>query len=317
MFISYNLKEFGLTLRELRIKLKLTQQEVCKKSSIHVDTLRKLENGNAVPRYETLELLSRIYHVDLLELLQLKRVDKNLSEIYQELDIFLLSDNTDDLTIRPKQLLEAIETYSKSSSFELIDISEVNSFKVFLEATHLFHSSEHNNLLKAKDIIVSHMTASHNEFTIEKLDNIHYSEIEFRLISLLSAILLTMKDYTSAEKSLSFLHIYISELPVINYHLKKMLLKIACNISYCYHFQDNHTKALKSADEGIQLAIEWDTLYMLPNLYARKAIAEKLLNHANSVDSVNKCIHLLEISCKNELAIKYKEIFKSMYEIDL
>ena len=69
MLHNYQTEEFGHRLRDIRKGLNLTQQDVSDMSGVNLDTLRKLENGYVVPRYDTLEILSITYKIDLLEVL--------------------------------------------------------------------------------------------------------------------------------------------------------------------------------------------------------------------------------------------------------
>ncbi|WP_192929716.1 hypothetical protein [Alkaliphilus serpentinus] len=58
-------------------------------------------------------------------------------------------------------------------------------------------------------------------------------------------------------------------------------------------------------------------MYALYLLFARKGIAEYRLGISNYVDTLNKCIHLLEINKQYELALSYKQIMKDKYNITL
>src|SRR5690606_24917653 len=86
MFVSYNLEGFGQELRRIRKNLGFSQAEVQQKVGVSVDTIRKIESGRVIPRYDTLELLSVAYKQDLLELLKNSRSNKFLMEYHDDLD---------------------------------------------------------------------------------------------------------------------------------------------------------------------------------------------------------------------------------------
>lgn len=315
MFVTYNLKDFGITIKELRMILKLTQQNVSDKTQIHVDTLRKIENGNAIPRYETLELLSRLYRIDLLEVLKSKRIDKNLSNLYMKLDELLLHDKIEELNKVQLEYEQYLETYLKSDRMHLVDISEITYFSIFIKASLLYHRGDTNSLIESDKIIFNSLQNTNSNLSLINLNSFQYSAIELRLLSLSSAINMDLGHYSTAIAILLFLLDYIEKMPVLNLNFKKTLLKIICNLSYCSHFIKDYSSSLSYSKLGIKLAMEWHIFYMLPNIYARKAISEIHLKLPEAQDSFNKCIHLLEISFQNELAEKYIETFESKYNM--
>ena len=69
MFYSYDLSNFGIELRSIRQKNGYTQNYVKELTGVNEDTLRRIENGTVIPKYETLEILSSLYKTDLLLLL--------------------------------------------------------------------------------------------------------------------------------------------------------------------------------------------------------------------------------------------------------
>lgn len=65
MFEVYDTASFGRYMRSVRKSLNLTQTEVESLSSVNIETLRRLEQGKVVPKYETIEFyqksISKIY----------------------------------------------------------------------------------------------------------------------------------------------------------------------------------------------------------------------------------------------------------------
>jgi len=62
---TYDLKAFSIRLREIRKSLGYTQENVVTGTGLSAETLRKLENGISIPRYDTIEILSMFYKTDL------------------------------------------------------------------------------------------------------------------------------------------------------------------------------------------------------------------------------------------------------------
>ncbi|HCG3020613.1 helix-turn-helix transcriptional regulator [Clostridium perfringens] len=60
-----------MTLRELRKKNKLTQDEVSKELGIHRTTLVRIEKGQSHLRAEHIEILANLYNTDKEDILEL------------------------------------------------------------------------------------------------------------------------------------------------------------------------------------------------------------------------------------------------------
>ena len=89
MFVTYNLEYFGKELKKIRTRLGFSQAYVQEIVGVSIDTIRKIESGRVVPRYDTLELLSVAYKEDLLDLLKNSRSNKFLMEYHDELDYII------------------------------------------------------------------------------------------------------------------------------------------------------------------------------------------------------------------------------------
>ncbi|MGV8145553.1 MAG: helix-turn-helix domain-containing protein [Alkaliphilus sp.] len=95
MFSIYKLTEFGNALRQIRVNARLTQFDVHLLTGLNEDTLRKIENGKSIPKYETLEILTSIYKLDLLELLKTHRKSTYISDFYNNLDRIIMVNDSD------------------------------------------------------------------------------------------------------------------------------------------------------------------------------------------------------------------------------
>ena len=93
MFNSYDLSNFGNTLKQIRENLGYSRLQVSDNSGVHIDTIRKIEQGLTIPKYETLEILSPLYKTDLLNLLCKQRYNKSLYQFYKQIDSALINDD--------------------------------------------------------------------------------------------------------------------------------------------------------------------------------------------------------------------------------
>lgn len=60
---------FGEKMQRIRKQIGLSRDTVAEQSGVNRDTLRRIEKGEVIPKFETLEILSPIYHTDLNQLL--------------------------------------------------------------------------------------------------------------------------------------------------------------------------------------------------------------------------------------------------------
>jgi hypothetical protein len=93
----------------------------------------------------------------------------------------------------------------------------------------------------------------------------------------------------------------------------KFEVKYCYSLSYCYFLRCDYTKSLYYADKGIEIALENQSLYMLYNLYSRKAASEFKLDLDTCKDSFIKCIHLVDMLGDESTTKKYIDVIRKKY----
>ena len=111
MFISYDMEIFSQRVKEIRHELMLTQLEVYGITNIHPDTLRRMEKGETIPNYDTIEKLSLFYGTNLLTVLNECKVNLTLQDIYDGIDEIIIN-NQDEIT---EELHKKLENFIKNS----------------------------------------------------------------------------------------------------------------------------------------------------------------------------------------------------------
>lgn len=314
MFTSTNLKNFGYAMKQLRNQCKLTQSNVSKRCGINCDTLRKIENGIVIPKYETLELLSKIYKVDTLQLLAIYRENQDISQFYSKLDQAIIFGEVDQINdfSRNLELIMNQKIYP-----EIIDKSKFNLLKAFvIEASNYF---DRDYILYSDSIerLVSKFKEEIAEFELECFHLQRYDSFEIRVLLLIGLFL--VKD-SRLEMSNSLLEFCLNELENslnVSSEVHRIIIKLYLNLSYNYHRLDQDETALRNAKEGINYAVKISTLYCLPHLFARKAVAEYKTSDSTYIDSFKKCIYLFEVSNNFDLANQYRTIAETKYKIKI
>ena len=310
MFESYDLVKFGKHLRKLRNNLELTQRDVESLSGLTVDALRRIENGEVVPRYDTLLYLSHAYKKDLLAVLKSYSNANELFNYYRRLEDLLVFN---DLTAL-EQLSCEFSNYVKNNPEKgtLVNGAVVNQFRLTLSGVSEYYSSDPK---KSFEYFNAALKVSHPDFAPEQYDQFRYFEFESRILLMIAVSLSELPDLSN--RILLFCLEHLNDDLHATIYEKYLRVKIYFNLSYNYHIMDDDQNALISANKGIEYCNKYYLSYSLGPLLYRKGIAEFLLGVPNYLQSLQAAILMLDIQNAGELAEKYKTITKENYGIIL
>ena len=142
MFTSFDLVTFGKRVKNLRKSLNYTQKDVERIIGINSDTLRKIEAGSVVPRYDTLELLSSVLMKDLLKEFTTYRKSDLYFRYCHRLDTLILDNNLDKLV----ELENDFQEFSKTCvEKQLVDIRMVKQFQMVLKDVEYYNLAKINS----------------------------------------------------------------------------------------------------------------------------------------------------------------------------
>ena len=313
MFISYNLIQFGESLKNTRKELGLSQIDIQNSAGVSVDALRRIEKGEVIPRYETLELLSALYKQDLLELLKSSRNNKLLTEYFDELDSLMTT--YDDKKM--KRLEDDIRnSFSNEDRSSIVNPNEVIQFLLLIRGTNLYYSRISNDQVDSKNILLDAIKLTIPGFNITEFRTYNYSYIELRILLFLS-ILTAQND--AIELSNDILYFILDRLrnSSTSKYLSYLIIRIYTNLAYNYHLQDNHLKVIEISDEGISYCLHQETTHRLFLLFYRKGIAEFLLKRETYKATLQSSFFLLKITNNQNLLDVYLEVTKQKYSINI
>lgn len=313
MFISYNLLEFGEKLKELRKSLGFSQVEIQKLAGVSSDALRRIEKGEVIPRYETLELLSSIYKEDLLELLKNARSNKLLTEYHDELDDIITC--YDDKKM--KKLEEDIRLgFTGKNESSIVNPNEVIQFLLLIRGASLYHSRFSSDHRDARNTLQDALKLTIPQFKLEDYKNYKYSYIELRILLLLSILIAEDQQVKISTQILYFILDRLKASTTSKYQ-DFLIIKIYTNISYNFHLEDNHRRVIRASNEGIEYCISHELTHALNSLYYRKGIAEFMLHHKSYKTSLFNSFFILKMTGNEELLDIYLEVTKEQYGIEL
>lgn len=301
----YDLKNFGIEVRNIRNNLGLTQNDVSKLSDIHVDTIRKIENGKVLPTQETLDLLSPVLKKDLNTLLLKYRLHDyhTFEKIKNRLESKLDKGEFETLSIELEDLKALLDNTLHPYFINLI-------YQLILMTEAILINYKSKNPHVSLDKLIAAMKVTTPDFTLDNYSNFVYNSMELRI---LMNIALIINELESVEKSLEIME-YCIKLVDPN---DDIYPKICYNLAYTYHRLAMDKEALQYSNLGIDYCLKNRNYSGLNLLYFRKGIAEYLVGYDDYMDSLKKAISFCEILGQYNL----KDIFitncKKYYNINI
>lgn len=312
MFVSYNLENFGKELKKIRTNLGYNQADVQKLVGVSIDTIRKIESGRVVPRYDTLELLSVAYKRDLLELLKSCRSNKFLMEFHEDLDYIITVYDKDAAAELKKRLLD---NFSSEDQMSIINPLELEQFICFVDAVEAYYSDFASDRENTKAALIDALRLTIPDFKIVRYKQYTYGYIEFRILLFISLFIAKEGDYKLSNKILYYILNTISDSSYTTKYIDFLIINIYFNLAYNFHMLDEHTKVIETADKGIAFCIEHRTCHALFSLYYRKGIAQFNLRDKGYLESITMAFYILKAMGMQKLLEQYQKITEDKYGI--
>ena len=152
-------------------------------------------------------------------------------------------------------------------------------------------------------------------FELEHFHTYFYSEIELRLLMFIGLIRFQTNDLDAALEIFTFcLAFYEKNFEAPN---ASLYTRLHYNLSYTYHLLNDHEKALKHAELGIQFTVAHNALTFLGHLYFRKGVAELKLAKSEYPLAFQYAKNLYMISNQPQQVDRMITACKKFYDIDL
>ncbi len=314
MFAALDFKHFGKCVKEIRINAKFTQNYVSELSGINIDTIRRIENGLVIPKYETLELLSNIYKLDLIKLLIRSRNENKLNKLYLDFDrvIISMTDHRQIELVNFNQMINDINLGTQVSQNEVILLKE---FVATISTIFSDHYYDYNDKIEK---LVNTLKLGIPYFDLDHLSDFYYSELEIRLLLIIGIL---FKAKGEASKSIPIFDFCLNYLLLTtdddDLSSIKLKIKLYYNLSYAYYKIEDDKNSLKTANLGIELCREHNLHYCLEMLLARKAVAELYLKDENYMNTFKAALYLLYALGKHKQIDYLVSKTKEKHGIDL
>ncbi|EOO24879.1 XRE family transcriptional regulator [Bacillus cereus BAG1X2-3] len=284
--------DFGITIKELRIKKNISQSELCH-GICSQSQISKIEKGVIYPSSILLYQLSERLGIDpnhIFALTQNKKIK------YVENVKYVIKD-----CLKQKQYKELYEIVKKEKNLNNFQTKEEQQFLIWHEAIAIFMVER--SIKTALDLLnhALKLTLTNSDFL---------SEREIDIMQTMAIFHGENKEY---EKSITILRRCLTNFNKLDFPRdKEIKLKIIFNLAKNLGHANQHKEAIKYNDIGIQLAINLNTLYLLGELYYGQGwnlLKLKQYNKEDVDNNMKKALFIFELT-KNE---KKLQIIKEEY----
>lgn len=310
MLITYDTKTFANRLKDLRKSMGYTILDVTSNTGINATTINKIENAKAIPRFDTLKILSDFYKCDLVSLFNSDSFDNVILSSHHHICSLAIVGDAISLDKELKKLQEYLQD-NKLTAIEEIDLQQLVLYVEGLILASKCQSSKDPELDLSIAKYCNALLVKNQLFNLVQFEHYKYTSIEINILYSLAIMLGLKRDCNLSNRILFFAKEHISLIQRSNPHQNLLLAKLYYVISYNYHRLDKHHKALKYADDGIKFCIESDTHLYLPLLLGRKGIAMKFCQDNKWDVPIVQAITILELQEKTELIPFYRELLSN------
>ncbi len=307
MLSSYDLTSFSKRLKTIRKSLGYSQNDVADETGVNSDTLRRLENGMSVPRFDTLEVLSRFYKENLILLLDSYKMSTELSYFYDLVDYHMANEDFESL----RNSITTFDLYIKQDGLKMVDAREVEQLKCFFKGLELSYNA---NDISSTALFEKALKITITHFKLEDWNHFKYNFLEIRILLSLASVQGNLRNCELSTSIINYILKYLDPSPHSKFYEKVLIVKCYCILAYNYHRLDNHKLAIKYSDLGIKFCIDHSILSNLHFVLFRKGVALYYLNDKTYDTYIEQAINLLKIQEKFALADtvqKYLENFRN------
>jgi transcriptional regulator with XRE-family HTH domain len=305
----YNLIEFGNKIRTIRKNMHLSQIEVTKFIAMQRDTLRRIENGEVIPRIETIDKLSVIYKVDCMKIFTDYKISvdnyvtNNISRISKKFRNYKF-DSIQDEIIKFEEIFNLLDYHDDDYS-----TIKTQQYKLYLKClASIFKTLDD----KSRALITELYLSLDLPKTKNKKTTYHFDKLEMRIIILLSTVYRFKDEFISSQELLeitlkNLLDYYRNDKEFLYFYLLIQLNQM----SY-YHRIDKRQKVRELYQESLEIIDAEIGINNLSIFLIRAGINKHLEKEAHLDGFVQVALQLLKDS--GDIP-KYEANYKKLTEM--
>lgn len=301
MLSSYDLTNFSKKLKSIRKSFGYSQTEVSEKTGINSDTLRRLENGMSIPRFDTLEVLSLFYKENLIILLDSYKVSSELSYFYDLIDYYMVNEDFNSLN----DTISTFEIFIGSNNVKIVDSKEIDQLKLFFDGLKVSYNDDDSSQKYALKLLEKALKIGNPLFQINTWGTFKYNFLELRILITIASIAGKLRNCDLSNEIIIYILNYLDPSPLSKFYEKMLIVKSLCIIAYNYHRLGNNELVLEYAERGYKFCIDNSILAYLHLLLFRKGTAMFHLRIDGYEEYIEQAIQLLKIQNKHNVAENY------------
>lgn len=279
-----DLKYFGFVLKDIRRKLKYTQEYVSKHAYMSTKHLSRIENGKIYPSLEDLMHLSNLYKKNLIELFAIyyNYYDKNVIDLIDNIEHELIDFNYYNINT----LIDKIEIHIENNRF-------IKQYYYFIKGVLFLEYYKQKDM--AFSLFIKALFVFNNNFNINKYYLYNYSSLELRILTALALYFNKIDDYATYTNLLSFSFKNCEDNSfsyfIILIHYINLLKK-----------ENKIKESLRLVNKYLHSSFVKKNLFLLPTIYYMKfRIYERDNNLNKAKENLKKASLLCQIYRKNNL----------------
>ena len=308
--------EIGSVLRSIRKACGFSQVELSRRSGIHEDTLRRIENAFVIPKHETLVVLAEVLKIDVGMIFILANRNKSITHRLELITETILDNNPASYEKEVEKLEDLLEEQITTNI--VLSNEDIKKTKLYISASRAFLNNHGDELIKSVDLLERMLFKQNaSRIDLDSLKRLKTTYLDLMILILYGSILGSLNQIDKSTAIFEFCYKKGKALKLDSLIYTKMRLKLMYNLAYNYHIYDWHEKVIKITREGIALAQKNHLMYHLSQLFYRKGIAEYNLDNNEYLSSLKKSLAIFDVYEQIELKEKYIEITKDVYGIDM
>lgn len=294
--MNIDFKKLGDIALAVRKQLGLTRIDVQLDTGISIETIRRLEIGME-PKISTLEILTDYYSFDLLSVLSLCRTKNSFfsKETLSGVIDYMRSNDVNEFEQFLSQLYTGLVKESHESKGR-----DIHYLAGFLQSLKSIKINQTRNI-ETTIINIEQLLLSISYKSNTNKSNTFLSPFEMT-VSIFLAILYRRNN--NANKSISLLNSILAKLeqyPLLSCEQLSNIVTVNLNLSYAYHYFDDHDKVLSIIDSVLNNSEFTFTNATYHDLLLRKA-------HALYMKENSDYLHIYKTILLNETSERYQSI---------
>ncbi len=285
---------FGEKMQRIRKKNGLSRDTVSARSSVNRDTLRRIEKGEVIPKFETLELLSPFYNTDLNQLLLECRTED--TEYLNDLMNRIERKVDDGVTLFEKEK-EEMRIYAESS-IAIYQKKLLQQWYLFLCALDELTKDKHSEI--APQLLTESLQQTLPDFRFDKYESFTYNEQELRILMNFAFLPSVKQAHPEYIKLIKFCCAQVPSSSIL-------WTKTAYNLSIAYQRTKEYSIALHWIKRAICSAQENRSYSGLPLLFYTKGYIEYTADMKSGISSLQTALLLCEAFGQQELKHRMKK----------